>query len=285
MDIKMAMPGSTMMDMMMGSPGAPGSLSGTMLGALGLFDGGVAGGYFDFADSNPYTGATQGTGFAGKLGFTYKVDDKLTVGGTYHSKTSLGDLKGDADISMVGVQGGADALVAIDGEMTINNFQWPTTMGLGVSFQYNDKLRLAADVKRIKWADVMKDFSMSFVASQSASNIAYGANGATLDAVLYQNWVDQTVLQIGGEYQATNALVLRAGMSKSDNPIPSTTLNHLFPASVQDSMTFGMGYAFSNTDDVNFALSVVPKESVNTGAGMTIDHAQTNWQLMYSKKF
>jgi long-chain fatty acid transport protein len=124
----------------------------------------------------------------------------------------------------------------------------------------------------------MKDFSMSFKGTGGFATM-------DMDAVLFQNWSDQTVLQIGGEYQVTNAMILRAGLSKSDNPIPESTLNHLFPATVKDSMTVGMGYAFSDKDDVNFALSVVPEESVPSGSGMMIDHAQTNWHLMYSKKF
>jgi len=285
MDIRMAMPYSAMAPMIAGDPNAGGTLSGTMLGALGMFTGGVAGGIFDFADSNPYTGATVGDGFAAKLGFTYKVNSQLTVGGTFHTKTSLGDLSGNADISMAGKVGANDAMATIDGTMKIKDFQWPQTMGLGLAYQINDKFMLAADLKHIGWADVMSDFKMSFVASNSAANTAMMANGTTLDAVLFQDWSDQTVIQIGGSYQVTPEFVVRAGINKSDNPIPNSYLNYLFPAIIKDHYTVGFGYAFSKADDVNFSYTYAPKVSEDADSGMTIDHAQSNWQLMYSHSF
>ncbi len=292
MDIKMAMPGSMMMDMMMGSQ-TMGTLTpdATMMGGLGMFDVGFAGGYFDFADSSPYSGAATGSGFAGKLGFAYQVNDQLTVGGSYHTKTSLGDLTGDAEVTMLGTNSFfGDMAVGLDGSITVKNFQWPTTIGLGVSFKANEKLTLAADVKRINWAEVMEDFQMSFKASNAASNdfsSMGGPNmqGASLDAVLFQDWADQTVYQIGGAYQVNEAMVLRLGANVSDNPVPNSFMNHLFPATIKSHYTAGIGYDVTSNDAVNFSLTMAPEVSETSDMGMDISHAQTNWQLMYSKKF
>lgn len=290
MDIKMAMDGMSMNSMMMGTSNAGEiTMSANMNAAMaGMFDlagdGGIAGGYFDFADSNPYTGATQGMGFAGKIGLTYKIDDRMTFGATYHSKTSLGDLEGDATITMVGntdvgtgSPAGSDVVAAMKGDMTINNFQWPATWGLGFSYNANDRLMLSLDAKRIKWADVMKSFDMSFKADAGPA--------MTMDASLFQNWRDQTVLQAGVAYQATDELVLRLGYADSNNPIPHSFVNHLFPAIVKDSYSFGFGYAFTDQDDVNFSYTMVPEYSVINGMGMEIEHSQSTWQLMYSKQF
>ncbi len=292
MDIKMAMPGSMMMDMMMGTQ-AMGTLTpdATMMGGLGMFDGGIAGGYFDFADSNPYTGAATGSGFAGKLGFTYQVNEQLSVGGSYHSKTSLGDLTGDAEMSMVGNNSFfGDMAVGLDGSITVKNFQWPTTIGLGISFKANDKLTIAADVKRISWAEVMESFQMSFKASDAASNDFSGMGGpdmrgASLDAVLFQEWEDQTVYQIGGAYQVNEAMVVRLGANVANNPVPDDYLNHLFPATITSHYTAGIGYDVTSSDAVNFSLTMAPEANNTSDMGMDISHSQTSWQLMYSKKF
>lgn len=289
MDLKMAMPGGMMMDMMptIYNPLATqsaGTLSGSMVDALAGEMGagnitGLYGGYFDFADDNPFTGKTEGSGFAGKLGFTYKATDKMTIGGTYHSKTSLGDLEGDATVSMAIATPGGDMVMPVNGTVKIKDFQWPTTYGLGFAYQENDKLMVAMDLKRILWSDVMKDFKMSFTASDSAFA------GTTLDAVMYQKWGDQTVVQAGLAYKATNALTVRAGANVSANPIPASTLHYLFPATVKDHYTMGFGYMLNQASDVNFSFTYAPPETVTTPMGMTISHSQTSWQLMYSNRF
>ncbi len=292
MDIRMGMPGSTMSDMMIGASGAPGSIDGLLTNLMPMFTGGVAGGIFDFADSNPYTGATSSDGFAAKIGFTYKVNPQLTIGGTYHSKTSLGDLSGDATLSIAGADvdmGGGpmlgDMLVSIEGKMKVKDFQWPQTLGLGMSYQVNDKFMIAADLKHIGWADVMSDFKMSFVAGNNAANQTMSIVGYDLNATLFQDWADQTVIEIGGSYQVTPEFVVRAGLNKSDNPIPNSYLNYLFPAIIKDHYMVGFGYTITNVDSVDFSYTYAPKVSEDADSGMTIEHSQSNWQLMYSHSF
>lgn len=49
--------------------------------------------------------------------------------------------------------------------------------------------------------------------------------------------------------------------------------------------TAGFGYVFDKQSALNFGLSYVPEVGVTAGSGMTIDHSQINWQLMYSHTF
>ncbi len=294
MDIKMVMTGAMMKDMLGPSMGgaqtigtmAPDATFGGIL--AGVTD--VYGGLFDFADSNPYTGETTGTGFAGKIGFTYKVNNKLSVGGTYHTETNLGDLTGDATLSMAvsmtdvqaaglgmptGAAGPNDYVIPITGKISVKNFQWPATYGLGLSFQASDKMMIVADVKQINWSDVMKSFEMTFDG---------GAMGS-MDMALFQNWDDQTVLELGGAYQVTDSFVARFGVNMANNPIPDATLHYLFPAMVENSYTAGFGYTTSANSSVDFALSVVPEVTETNGMGMEISHSQSNWQLQYTRNF
>ncbi len=248
--------------------------------------------YFDFSDNSDYTGRSKATGWAGKIGFVYKVSPTFSVGATYHSETDLDDLEGDATVSMnVDINGMGNATIPVTGEVKIKDFQWPETYGVGVSWQATDRLMVAADYKRINWSDVMKDFKMTFVADAVQANpMAAGFSGADLNMTLAQNWDDQDVLQIGVSYKATDALTLRAGVSLADNPIPDQQLNPLFPAIVEEHYTIGFGYAFSPASDVNFSLTYAPEvsETVSAGglyAGDKITHSQTNAQLMYSHRF
>lgn len=284
--------------------GTIGTASGGMVtGLQNAFLGGalanVDWAYFDFSDDSDFTGRAKGQGWAGKIGFVYKVSPTFSVGATYHSETDLDDLEGDATVVMqvdTGANGGLiglpnnfnDLALPVTGEIKIKNFQWPETYGLGMAWQATDRLMVAADYKRINWSEVMKDFKMTFVADNVASNGAFA--GKDMDMTLAQNWDDQDVFQIGVSYQATDALTLRAGVSIADNPIPDQQLNPLFPAIVEEHYTVGFGYAFSPMSALNFSLTYAPEvsETVSAGglyAGDKISHSQTNAQLMYCHKF
>jgi long-chain fatty acid transport protein len=278
LDLQMAMPASVMMDMM--NPNSTvGSLSGSLLGALGGLPGPLYGGYFDFSDSSDYSGETQGDGFAGKLGVVYKVNSQLSLGATYHSKTSLSDLEGDATVEMAFDAGGGNTgTMPIDGKIKIKDFQWPSTYGFGVAYQASDRLMVAADVKRINWSEVMEDFKMTFESDMG-----------DLDAVMFQDWDDQTVYQLGLGFKATDTLTVRAGANISDNPIPDNTVHYLFPAIIENHYTVGLGYDIPNNGDLNFSISYAPEVKVtgdgDANDGLEISHSQLNYQLMYSHRF
>lgn len=314
LDLRMVMDGNTFAQFAgFGAPSALGSASGSMVGKLGLFlNPGVFGpmgacagpggngcindvrwAQFDFSEgSNGMKQKATTTGWAGNLGFTWKATPKLAVGGVYHAKTNLQDMEGDANIKMnVDVQGAGNMTTTIAGKIKVVNFQWPETYGLGIAYQASDRLLLAADYKRIGWAGVMKNFQMSFTANATQTDPMagqmVGAGAGQLTAVLNQDWEDQNVVMLGGSYKMSEALTLRAGLSISDNPIPAGLMNPLFPAIVENHYTLGAGYAFSKASSLDFALSHAPKVSVtnNNMGGVTTDHSQTNWQLMYSRRF
>lgn len=294
MDLKMLMSGAQFGDMMPGSTNVSGLVGGSMINAFGGMMGpnpgqigGVNYGYFDFSNNNDFSGKAHSTGWAGKLGFAYKVNNQLTVGGSYHSKTSLDDMEGSAAVSFnVNVNGAPAPMTAtVDGTISVRDFQFPETFGLGLAFQANDKLMIAADYKRIGWADSMKNFKMTFTAGANQTGMAAGFANTVLDATMYQNWDDQDVFQFGVAYKATDALTLRAGVSLADNPVPDAYVNPLFPAIIKEHYTLGAGYAFSKMSEVNASYTYAPKVTVVSTAGYAIDHEQNNWQLMYSHRF
>jgi len=276
LDLKMAMPLANMAGLIT-SPG-----NGTIAGALNQM---AMGGYdtarLDFSDDNDFTGEAKGYGFAGKLGFTYKVNQMFTVGGTYHSKTNLGDMEtGTNDASMIVTDAQGNPTQTVPGKISVRDFQWPATYGLGVAVQATPELLIAVDYKRIGWEDVMESFTMTYSAT-----LGPGMTDAVTFA-LPQNWEDQNVFSLGVAYKVTSALTLRAGANISDNPIPDATMNFLFPAIVETHYTVGAGYAINPDSEVNFSLQHAPEVTqTNPSMAATVDHSQTSWQLMYSHKF
>jgi long-chain fatty acid transport protein len=102
---------------------------------------------------------------------------------------------------------------------------------------------------------------------------------------LDQNWDDQTVLNLGVEYQYSPKLALRAGLNLSDNPVPNTYLNYLFPATIENHVTLGLGYNIDNNNSIAFSLSHAPEVKETAGSGVTTSHAQTNWTFNYVHTF
>ncbi len=308
MDLKMALSGAQFGDMLAPVYGgtqeygkASGSMVGSMMGMVGTVldpSAPVNWARFDFSNNSAFLGEAYGNGFAGKLGFTYRVGSRWTVGATYHAKTRLGDMTtANAKVSMnvnmdLGLAGGGASTgytavaIPVSGRISVKNFQWPETYGIGAAFQATDRIMIAADVKRIGWASVMKNFEMSFVADANQANpLAAGFAGQTLDAVMFQEWEDQTVIALGASFQTTRELVLRVGYNGSTNPVPDEYLNPLFPATIENNYTFGGGYEINGASSVNASFTYAPKVSATNGQGVSVSHSQINWQMMYSHLF
>ncbi|MFH1493607.1 MAG: outer membrane protein transport protein [Pseudomonadota bacterium] len=231
--------------------------------------------HIDFSNSNDFSGKAHATGWAGKLGMTYKVNKQLALGATYHTETSLGDMEGSANATFF-----MPGPVPTSGTIKVVDFQFPETFGLGLAYQANDKLMIAADYKRINWSKTMKTVLLQYTT----------AGMGTMDIPFVQNWEDQDVFMLGVAYKATDALTLRAGVNVANNPVPDSTVNPLFPATIKDHYTLGAGYAFNKVSDVNFSYAYAPKVTVTAPAtamspSYTIEHSQSNWQLMYSHRF
>ncbi|MBS3935987.1 MAG: outer membrane protein transport protein [Sulfuritalea sp.] len=265
LDIQMVMDGAAMGAMM--APG--GNAIGVVTSTLPPIPMDWA--QFDFSKGdNKFTQQLTTNGWALNIGFTWKAAPNLTVGGVYHAKTNLSDMEGSGRLN--------SSAGPIAGKLSVIDFQWPETYGLGLAYQASDKLLIAADYKRINWADVMKNLRMHFVAD--------GGLG-TMDATLYQNWKNQDVFMIGASYKYSPALTLRAGVNLASNPIPDNYLNYLFPATIKDHYALGFGYAFSQAASIDFSYTYAPEVSVtNSVMGIKTTHGQSNnWQFMYSHRF
>jgi long-chain fatty acid transport protein len=269
LDMRMALPGSQLGSLV---TGASGSLAG-MLAPLGS----APWTRIDFSNSSDFTGAAKSTGWAGKLGAVYKLTPAFSMGASYQFESSLGDMKTGATGASLSAPGG----FLDQGRITVVDFQWPATTAVGMAWQATPALLLAADVKRLDWASVMKDFKLRY---DSAGTSMPGVSGSVSFA-LPQNWKAQTVTNLGAAYAVNTALTLRAGLNLADNPTPDATLNPLFPATIKSHYTAGAGYRFSPASEFNGSLTVAPNSSVTNGQGILITHKQLNVQLMYTHRF
>lgn len=234
------------------------------------------GAYAVVSDDSDYNGEMEGDGWAFKLGAHYKINKAFAIGAAYHSKSDIDDMtgKGSFTVDPTGAYGQGPA-VFDNVTYRATDFQWPETYAVGVAWNVNDKLMLAADIKRLMWSDSMKVFEFS-------NSVA----GAT---PFVQEWDDQTVYMIGGQYMVAPGVALRAGFNYAENPIPSSNINYLFPAITEKHYTLGLGWNIGGGHSVAASFMYAPEvEQTGNGTfntGLTTSHSQTVWRLNYNYHF
>ncbi|NTV05438.1 MAG: aromatic hydrocarbon degradation protein [Chlorobiaceae bacterium] len=286
MDLQMDMDGAHFAGM--GMAGKGGSVSGSMFNTLGSF---ISSGAitdinhvrYNFSNGSSFIGEAIGYGTGFKTGFTHKFSKMVTVGGSYHSRTWLSDLETSKAVLSFSGQGpafGQANPVSVSGTMKVKNFGWPETWAAGFALYPAERWMIVGDLKYLDWAWAMSKFSTTFTADNSVTNGPFA--GQTLDVDMTQNWEDQWVYSVGVEYKASERLALRAGASFSNNPVPDSYLNPLFPAVAENHYTGGFGYKLTDKSTVAAALVFVPKVSATNADGLLISHGQVNWSLNYS---
>lgn len=291
MDLKMAMSGAQFFDLVTPTSQRFGRASGTVVQSFGQVLSTLPPGtsvdyaYFNFSNGSPFTGEARGYGYGGKIGLVYTPSKALSVGLTYHTPSALSDMtaKGETLSFQLNVPGLGRMPQSLTGDFRIRDFQWPAMLGAGIAWYPAPRWMIAADVRQVLWQNVMKEFKVSFVAATVASNGPFA--GQNLDAVLFQSWKDQTVVQLGAAYQATDNLTLRFGGNVGNNPAPDTYLNCLFPAIVKQHLTAGFGWKINRRSSVDASFTYGFKVRTVNGAGASVSHSQTNAQVMYSYRF
>lgn len=226
----------------------------------------------DFSNSSDFSGQAFATGWAAKLGVVWKADEALTLGASYQAETSLKDMRTSARGAGMSAFGG----FADTGRITVIDFQWPATTAVGAGWQATPSLLLAADLKHIAWSSVMKDFRLRYDSAGMGGSVSFA---------LAQDWKDQTVLNLGLAWRATEELTVRAGLNLADNPIPAPLVNPLFPATVKNHAMLGLGWRFGSADQLDGSLTIAPTTTVTNGDGVEISHRQASGQLMYTHRF
>lgn len=264
LDMKLAATGAQLGGMVTGA-------SGNLASALPAL-GGAPWARIDFSDSSDFSGAAKSTGWAAKLGLVWKATPAFTVGASYQFESSLGDMKTGATGASLSAPGG----FADSGRITVVDFQWPSMAAVGVAWQATPALLVAADLKRIGWAGVMQSFKMRYDSAGMGGSVSFA---------MPQNWKDQTVTSLGVAWAASGQLTVRGGVNLADNPIPDAYVHPLFPATVKNHYTLGVGYAFTPAHELNLSFTHAPRVSVTNAQGIVVSHKQQNAQLMYSARF
>ncbi len=170
-------------------------------------------------------------GFTPKLGLMYKPHDMVTLGLAYTFKTVF-DYDGDKFIR------NQPGIGNVEYEADVSSFKWADDIAFGVAVRPNQRLLLSAKVQWINW-----DAAMNTV----VVNLRDGNNPAkpTDTIFLPYNWDSQWVVAVGGTYDVTDQLNVRAGYNYGNDPVPASTLDPTNLNITEHHITVGAAYRFT----------------------------------------
>jgi long-chain fatty acid transport protein len=248
--------------------------------------------------NTPFAAATlsgDGMGFGAQVGLYFQANDRLSLGARYMHSVKL-DLSGDAEFSQITQPsvnvtgpfgpGGTvitvplDVLLAgqfqsggqlidqsVDAELTL-----PPQAVVGLRFLATPEVELAVDYQWTGWS-TFDEIAPTFDVLQMSP--------------LVLEYEDTHTFRLGGSYQASEPLVLRAGFVANNAATPDQTVTPILPEAKRWLLTGGLGYDFGivrldvfynylNQADrrgrVRSPPADVPGETLNVGSYATTTH-------------
>ncbi|HKK14909.1 MAG TPA: outer membrane protein transport protein [Gammaproteobacteria bacterium] len=182
-----------------------------------------------------------------RVGWTGKLNDRVTVGATAASKIYM--QKFDKYKGLFAQQG---------------DFDIPANFGVGIAVKADPKTTVAFDITRILYSGVKSIHNPGPTASQFVNGLVSTLTGGTQGNVANPlgtdngwgfGWQDQTVYKLGVSYEYSDKWTFRGGVNYAKSPIPNdqALFNVLAPGVVQTHGTLGFTYATSPNNELTVA--------------------------------
>jgi long-chain fatty acid transport protein len=166
-----------------------------------------------------------------RVGWIGQVNDAVTLGATYQSRTYMSKFNKYKGLFADG-----------------GDFDIPANYGVGIAIKATPALTLAADVQRIEYSDV------DAVGNASLSNIFAGKALGSKNGPGF-GWRDVTAIKLGTSYAWNEQLTIRAGYNHSSQPIRKSEA--LF-----NILTFGATYVLPNQSELSLSYMHAFEEKV-----------------------
>jgi len=204
-------------------------------------------GIFANFSANPSDVSNRGnddaTGLGVRLGWLGRLGDYVTVGATWQSKTHMGRFENYSGLFSDG-----------------GSFDIPESYGLGVAVRPTNRLTIGLDWQRILYSDVP---AVGNTIDSLFAGVPLGAsNGPGF------GWQNISVVKLGGSYAISDSITLRAGVSKSQQPVPEsqTFFNILAPGVIETHLTAGASWKLGDRNEISVAWLHAFNDTVN-GSG------------------
>ena len=201
-----------------------------------------------FGPTTPQGGSDSATGYGFQLGYVGDLGKDWTIGLTYQSKISMGEMSNFCDAVPSGIfnglkQNGKDC-----------SLDMPDQYGIGLQWRVSDAWKVVGDIKQVNWSSV--DVFGEHIPLGGGNYAGFG-------------WEDQTLYKIGAEFKSSDTMAWRFGYNYGATPIPDENIgtNLLAPAVTTSHFTFGIG-AKVGSGEINGYFAYVPENEQVAPAGL-----------------
>jgi len=223
---------------------------GTTFGNLGI--------PFHTAFADARLDASGAIGFGGHIGLQVEATERIDLGARFMSPVKF-DYEGDATFEQVstGLQLPADNPLTgqptpldlvlepsfVNGPLVAQSIETELTMPAqvvaGVSVQATDRLQLQADYQWTGWS--------------SFDTIPLDFEREELDQTRREGYENTSAVRLGGAYQITSTLTVRAGYLYNQAAAPDRTVTPLLPESDRNHFTAGLSWDATDAVTLNAA--------------------------------
>lgn len=185
-----------------------------------------------------------GYGFALGAIFQPRPSTRIGVGFRSEIKHTLdGEASFDYDDEGIGDSLNAAGDLFTNGTGGKADFTSPAQVNIGISHAFNERFTLAGEAQWTQWS--------------SFEELRIRFDDETPDSVTEENWNDQWFFALGGEYKATDALTLRAGVAYDEGATPDETRTPRIPDADRFWVSLGASYEITNVIEVGAGYSFI----------------------------
>ncbi|MDU0370787.1 OmpP1/FadL family transporter [Hymenobacter endophyticus] len=180
--------------------------------------------------------------FGFNAGVFFKPSEKLSIGVSYRSKIDA-QVKG-GDVKFTNLSGtAAPNFQATEFDATL---PLPATTSVGIGVMPNEKLTIGFDVNFVEWS-AYKTLDFRFNAP---------VNGQTVSSSK-RYYEDALTFRLGGQYQVTSGLTVRAGGAYDNSPVRDGYVTPETPDADRITGTLGASYKFGEHFSVDLSTQFV----------------------------
>ncbi len=188
----------------------------------------------------------DGTGFSFNAGVLYKASEKVSLGLSYRS---LSTIKFEGDAVFTDMQALATFFPGGTGKTEL---PMPADLKAGIAYNVNEKLTVEADFEYVFW-NAYKELELDIPDGPNFPLTGAPLQTASVDEKDYKN---AYLVRLGGEY-SLEKLALRLGFVYDMSPVPDKSLEPLLPDSDRLEGIIGLGYMFSENVRVDAAYQYI----------------------------
>ena len=206
-----------------------------------------------------------GFGFTYTLGAQFKITDNTVVGLSYisESKATLDD---KADLFLPDEAPESPAFTQRLGQYDFRSeFEWPRSIGAGISHKIGLSNKLALDVVWVDWKSAYDSLDLDFTDGDNAEFDA--ALGSKIKDDFPLNWDSTFAIRLGHEYfyKGKDDDVFRFGYIFNENPVPQNTQQPLVPGTLKHVFTTGYSHKWEKWQlDTAYQFMMSDRDHVNT---------------------